>query len=123
VANLILSDVLIAGKLLQNILAPNAILQGLIKMASVIITLKIMPISVEADLKVIEDSAKKIISDFSGESEFKSEIEPIAFGLKALKLTFVMDESKGSTEDLEKKISELENVNSVECVDVRRTVG
>jgi len=36
---------------------------------------------------------------------------------------FVMDEAKGSTDDLEKKISEIDGVNSVEVVDVRRTIG
>ena len=34
-----------------------------------------------------------------------------------------MDESKGSTEELENKIKLIDNVNSVETVDVRRAIG
>ena len=48
---------------------------------------------------------------------------PIAFGLKALDILFVMDEAKGSTEELEKTVSQIEGVESVEVPDVRRAVG
>ena len=91
-------------------------------MADVIITLKIMPLSPEVDLTPIEGKAKEVISAFGGEVG-KVIIEPIAFGLKALNLLFVMDESKGSTEELEAQISQIEGVNSVECTDVRRAIG
>jgi elongation factor 1-beta len=93
-----------------------------LKMADVIITLKIMPESHDVDLKGVEEKARKLISDFGGEVG-KVEIEPIAFGLNALKLVFVMDESKGDTESLEKDISELAGVVSVDVVDVRRAIG
>ena len=92
-------------------------------MAQVVITLKIMPESPETNLKLIESKAKKEIKKFSNSEQTKTEIEPIAFGLKAVKIMFVMDEAKGSTEELENKIKEIEGVNSVEVVDVRRAVG
>jgi elongation factor 1-beta len=92
-------------------------------MAHVIITLKIMPDSPEVDLAAVEEQAKKQIQGFAGKTESKTEQEPIAFGLKALKMTFVMDESKGPTDALEEKIRAIEGVNSVEVVDVRRAVG
>jgi len=82
-----------------------------------------MPESPEIDLAKIEEESKKLVTEFAGETETKTEQEPIAFGLKALKIMFVMDEAKGSTDDLEKKISEIDGVNSVEVVDVRRTIG
>lgn len=91
-------------------------------MAEVIITLKIMPETPEVDLKKVEEKAKVLISDFGGDVG-KVEIEPVAFGLNSLKLFFVMDESKGDTESLEKDISELEGVIGVEVVDVRRAIG
>ena len=82
-----------------------------------------MPESPEVDLsKVIED-AKKKIAEFAGEGEVKVEEEPIAFGLKAVKIIFVMDEAKGATDPLEEQIKEIDGVNSVEVVDVRRAVG
>ena len=90
-------------------------------MADVIITLKIMPESPEIDLDAISSKAEELINKY-GEVG-KKEIEPIAFGLKALNLIFVMDENKGSTEELENQISELEGVNSVEVTDVRRALG
>ena len=91
-------------------------------MAEVIITLKIMPENTEIDLKDVEKKAKVLISDFGGDVG-KVEIEPVAFGLNSLKLIFVMDESKGDTESLEKDISGLEGVIGVEVVDVRRAIG
>ncbi len=91
-------------------------------MAKVIITLKIMPESPDSNLKHIEEKATKLIKAFGGDVG-KVEIEPIAFGLKAIKLIFISDENKGGTEDLEAKISDLDEVNSVEAIDVRRAIG
>lgn len=91
-------------------------------MARVIITLRIMPDSPEADLEAVEKKAAAEIERFGGKIG-KKEITPIAFGLKALVLYFIMDESKGSTEPLEKKISEIKGVGGVEVTDVRRAIG
>ena len=49
--------------------------------------------------------------------------ESIGFGLKALKIIFVMDENKGSPDPVAEKISEMEGVNSAEITDVRRALG
>ena len=92
-------------------------------MANVVITMKIMPESPEEDLAKITESAKEKIAEFAGEGETRTEEEPIAFGLKALKILFVSDESKGSTEELEKQIEEIKGVQSVEVIDVRRAIG
>ena len=92
-------------------------------MATVVITLKIMPEKPDVDYDNIEKEAKIKILAFSDNEEMKSEQEPIAFGLKALKIIFVMDESKGSTDNLEEQIKTIPGVNSVETVDVRRAIG
>ncbi len=92
-------------------------------MANVVVTVKLMPSSPEVDLAKVEEEAKKMITDFAGETETKTEEEPIAFGLKALNVIFVLDEAKGSTDELEKNLSEIENVESVQVTDVRRAVG
>ena len=92
-------------------------------MARVVVTIKIMPQNIATDLSTIEAKAKKEIVKFCNSKEFKTQIEPIAFGLKALNILFVMDESKGSTEELEKKISPIDGVESVEVTDVRRAIG
>jgi len=92
-------------------------------MAKVVATIKIMPKSPETDLDEIEGQAKTKIIDFSQSKELKTEQEPVAFGLKALKIIFVMDESKGSIDPLEESIKKISGVNSVEVVDVRRAIG
>jgi len=92
-------------------------------MAQVVATLKIMPESPDVDLDALELKVKEKIADFAGKGETRSEQEPIAFGLKALKITFVMDESKGSPDALEEDVKTLEGINSVETIDVRRAVG
>lgn len=92
-------------------------------MAQVIVTLKIMPESPEVDLAKITEEAKNKIIDFAGAGDMKIEEKPIAFGLKAINIIFVMDEAKGSTEPLEDLISEIEGVKSVEVIDVRRAIG
>jgi elongation factor 1-beta len=92
-------------------------------MAKAIVTLKIMPESPDIDLNKISPQIEDKINAFAGEGDRKKEIEPIAFGLNALKIIFVMDEAKGSPESLEKEISEIEGVQSVEVIDVRRAIG
>ena len=101
----------------------NVVLKGLIKMAKAVVTLKIMPESPEIDLSGIEEEVREKIKSFSGNEEIRAEQEPIAFGLKALKITFVMDESKGSPDALEEDLRSIEGVNSVETIDVRRAIG
>ncbi len=93
-------------------------------MAQAIVTLKIMPESPDVDLDAVQKTAEEKVDSFVGEAaEKRFAVEPVAFGLKALKITFVMDEAKGSTEALEEEISSIEGVNSVDVVDVRRAVG
>lgn len=92
-------------------------------MAKAIVTMKIMPESPDIKPEEFSPEVESKIKSFAGEGEMKKEIEPIAFGLKALKITFVMDEKKGSTEPLEEEIAKIKGVNSVEVIDVRRAIG
>ena len=82
-----------------------------------------MPESVDSSLDGIEKNAIKEIKNYVGQTEMKIVQEPIAFGLKAIKIIFTMDEARGSTEELEKTLSTIPEVNSVECIDVRRAIG
>lgn len=92
-------------------------------MGTAIATLKIMPESPDVDLKKIEEKALQLITEFSDERQKKTDIQPVAFGLKSLSITFLMDEKKGGTEPLEAQISEIEGVQSVELSDIRRIIG
>lgn len=82
-----------------------------------------MPVSPDINLPSLESKAKDLIRRFTGKDEFRTETKPIAFGLKALDITFITPEEKGSTESLEKEIANIRGVNSVEVTDVRRAVG
>ena len=90
--------------------------------ARVVVTITINPESPDIDLAQLEAAAKQEITSFGGDVG-KVEIEPIGFGLKALKLIFIMDEDKGSPDDLEAKLAKLAGVASVRVTDVRRTIG
>ena len=97
-------------------------------MADVVITLKVMPSSPDVDLEELKKAVgEKILAyagaDISDEKQTKVEEEPVAFGLKALLITFVVDEDKGSPDPLADDIATLENVNSVQVVHVTRAIG
>lgn len=79
---------------------------------------KIMPVSPEADLDKIKEDAKKIVEDFGGQNK-EYEIEPVAFGLKAIIVFFFYPDDK-NPEEIENKFSEMENVNSVQLIDMRK---
>lgn len=91
-------------------------------MAQVIITLRIMPTDVKVDLSILEKHAVKEIEKFGGKIG-KINHEPIAFGLKSLMISFFSDESKSNLDPLEDSIRNLENVESVDTVEVRRAIG
>ncbi|MBI5391557.1 elongation factor 1-beta [Candidatus Woesearchaeota archaeon] len=91
-------------------------------MANVVITIQVMPESLDIDLNKVKEEAKKKIAAFGG-AVGKEEIVPVAFGLKAIRLIFVSNEAKGGTEQLEEDIRTIEGVQSAETVDVRRAIG
>lgn len=90
-------------------------------MSEVIITIKIMPDSLETNLKEIEKEAVKEIEIFGGRIG-KIEQEPVAFGIKSLNIYFFLDENKSNLDPLEEKLREINNVQSAEVIDVRRAM-
>jgi len=75
-------------------------------MGSVAVSIKIMPESPDTDLeKIKKDISKKIqIKD--------SKIEPLAFGLKALRILVVVPDK--SIENLENDIKSVEGISEIE---------
>ncbi len=92
-------------------------------MGKAVVTLTVMPESPEVDLEKVKEKVEAIVMEFAGEGDRKSDIEPVAFGLKALKYIFVMEESLGSPDVAAEKVQELEGVQSCEVTDVRRAIG
>lgn len=85
------------------------------------VRIKIMPASPQTDLNKLEQEIKKIVDKEGGKNSSFTE-EPIAFGLKAVILFFAWPEEKG-IEPLEKKLEKIQDVNSVQVIDMRRAFG
>lgn len=95
-------------------------------MATVVVTVRIMPESPETDLTEIQKGVQEAIRQFTGRrdpADQRVSIEPIAFGLKALNIIFTMDEKLGSPDAIEGKITAISGVQSFEVTDVRRAIG
>ena len=86
------------------------------------VQMKIMPEGLDIDLAVLKEKAKEAVESFDSGIFNDSKEEPIAFGLKALIITFAIAESE-ETDSVEEKLREIEGVSSVELIDYRRAVG
>ncbi len=82
------------------------------------VKIKIMPTSPSVDLTQIEQKTKKLIEDLGGRNRIY-EIEPIAFGLKAVIAFFEWPEEK-DLDPLEKKLSSIKDVSSIQVIDMRK---
>lgn len=90
-------------------------------MGIALLKIKLMPTSPEINLEKIKQDAKSIIEGNKG-TEPLFEEEPIAFGLKAVIAGFRLDE-KYKLDPIEEGLKKIENVNSVQVVDMRRAFG
>jgi len=82
------------------------------------IKIKIMPTAPDVDLKEIENQARSIVEEKGGKNR-EYELEPIAFGLKAVIAFFEWSEEK-PLEELEESLKKIENVNSIQVIDMRK---
>ena len=87
-------------------------------MARVVMTIRVMPDGVEIDLDDLLKRIKKAIPQ--GTDIGAVEKQPIAFGLKALRMNLAREESRGGTDDIEHAISAIEGVSQVEVERVSR---
>ena len=90
-------------------------------MGVVAVKIKVMPDSPEIDIKGIEQDVKNLIEK-EGVKNPQFEIQPIAFGLKAIIVMFGWPEEK-ELEELEEKLRKIKNVSSVQLIDIRRAIG
>ncbi len=91
-------------------------------MGIALIKIKLMPSSPDVNLEEIKEKAKKIVENNKG-ARVSFEEQPIAFGLKAVIVGFEQNEDNGELEPIENALREIEDVNSVEVVDMRRAFG
>ena len=87
-------------------------------MARVVMTMKIMPDGVEIDLDDLLKKIKNAVPE--GTDVGAVERQPVAFGLVAIRMNLVRDESLGGTDDIEAAISAVEGVAQVEAEMVSR---
>ncbi len=85
------------------------------------VKIKILPTSPEVDLEKLKEQAKTIIEKTGGKN-CNFEEEPIAFGLKALIAFFAWPEEL-ELESLENSLNKIEEVSSVQVIDMRRAFG
>ena len=87
-------------------------------MGEVVATIKLMPESPDMDVEKVKAEIKSSIPE---NTELHSiEEEPIAFGLVALNVMVIVDDAEGGTEQIEENLSKIEDLASIEVVDVRR---
>ncbi|HUU76280.1 MAG TPA: elongation factor 1-beta [Methanoregulaceae archaeon] len=85
-------------------------------MGRVVLILKVMPSSPEIDLEAL----KGLISEkVDGVQDIQE--EPIGFGLKALKIAVVVDDTAGVNDAVEADINALEGVERAEIVELTLT--
>ena len=81
-------------------------------MGEVVATLKIMPESPDVDLEALKAA---IQAAMPAEAEFhKIEEEPIAFGLVALNLIFIIEDGEGGTESTEEAMAKFMHENELD---------
>ncbi len=92
------------------------------RVAKVMVLLRVLPSDVEVDVEGLKERIQTEIAKLGGGFALQSYgVEPIAFGLKALKLAIVMpEETEGGTYLLEEVIRGVEGVGEVEVEVVSR---
>lgn len=84
------------------------------------ITVKVMPESVDINLTALKKTCEKeIYAVYKQVKELRIEEEPIAFGLCALKFTFIVDEDLGS-DIIQERLEKIQGIASAQVVDFRR---
>jgi len=85
------------------------------------VTIKVMPESPDVDRVELKGKVEAKINEAYGDvGEIRYEEEPIAFGLVALKFTFIIDEKQGTdmVEDWE-----VDGAANLQVIDFRRALG
>jgi len=91
--------------------------------SKVMVDLKVLPESPEVDYEELAETVREklegldIVESIEGIDE-----EPIAFGLKAIRVKVVVPDAEGGTDRLEETLKEIDDVKQVEVVSASRTL-
>lgn len=90
-------------------------------MSIIAVKIKVMPDSPDTSMDEIKAGVNEVLKKQNIQNP-NFEIQPIAFGLKALIIMFGWPEEK-ELEDLEEELKKIPNVSSVQVIDIRRAIG
>ncbi len=85
-------------------------------MAKVAVTLKLMPEGLDVDLGRLEQQVRELAEVYSVSRE------PIAFGLQALKVTVLVEDAAGASDQVEEALTKLPGVSNVQVVSLTRVL-
>jgi elongation factor 1-beta len=83
-------------------------------MGDVAVLFKVMPEDTETDLDAVKDAIKDAIA-VDGMEE-----EAVAFGLKAVKVSTILEDAEGGPDDAQDALEAIDGVRSVELTDMNR---
>ena len=87
-------------------------------MGKIIIVYKIFPSESTVDLEVLKEKITQKLADIASIKKFAE--EPIAFGLKALKVNMVLPEKEGIADETEKRMATIEGVGQIQTLGLTR---
>lgn len=82
----------------------------------VLMAVKLMPASPDIEMDMIKKQVEQIALELGDLKDMKE--EPIAFGLKALKVLLMVEDQERIAEKVEEKLSNLHGIESVEVESV-----
>jgi elongation factor 1-beta len=85
-------------------------------LGEVAIIYRIMPDGPEIDLEKLKSQITNSVPEKARLN--KIEEKPVAFGLKALEVQIIINDREGGSEELEKTLAGIENIQSVETVHI-----
>ncbi len=80
-------------------------------MGDVLVTYKIMPSGVDVDFEKMKEEVKSKVVSLGKIAEF--DLQPIAFGLKALIVKVIVKDEGGVADEIENALGTIENVQGV----------
>jgi elongation factor 1-beta len=87
-------------------------------LGKIIIVYKIFPAESTVDLEVLKEKITQKLADIASIKKFAE--EPIAFGLKALKVNMVLPEKEGIADETEKRMATIEGVGQIQTLGLTR---
>lgn len=102
-----------AGSRVSHTSARNADSGDRNEMGSVAVIMRVMPESPDVDLEQLKTALKQKLP---GIQDMK--VEPIGFGLKAIKFAAIINDAGGETDALEKSLSTIPGVERAEIIEV-----